>query len=341
MTQLKFDTGRIKAAHSLVDLVRKSGVELKKKGHEYWGCCPFHNENTPSFSVFKKGNDEVYYCHGCNAGGDLIGYVQQFYGLSFPDACKRIAGNHADLVACNRAQGVNPSPHKKALDRQEQWQAERKLLMARQIYKESRTGVYGLSRYLTARGIDIEKIGGVPKSLRLHDHLDHKPSGKRMPAMVAPIQDFSGHFMGVHRTYLNSDYSKTIEKPAKMVLGNMRGGAIRLGPVSPHIMIAEGIETALSVKMFYPDVSVWAAVSLGNFLVLRLPPQVRRVTILGDNDMKPPKDGQKDPKDMMKDAALRIKNDLPGRHVILCWPDKGQDFNDMLEKIGGGHAQNS
>lgn len=49
-------------------------------------CCPFHREKTPSMKVFEKD----YHCFGCNQHGDVISFVQQLFGLSFPDALKKI-----------------------------------------------------------------------------------------------------------------------------------------------------------------------------------------------------------------------------------------------------------
>ena len=58
-----------------------SDIKLTKKGKEYWGCCPFHPEKTPSFSV----NDEkgFYYCFGCGAKGDVYSYLEEKHKYSF------------------------------------------------------------------------------------------------------------------------------------------------------------------------------------------------------------------------------------------------------------------
>lgn len=49
-------------------------------------CCPFHNEKTPSMKIYEKD----YHCFGCNQHGDTISFVQKLFGLSFPDALKKI-----------------------------------------------------------------------------------------------------------------------------------------------------------------------------------------------------------------------------------------------------------
>lgn len=65
------------------------GVRLQKRGAEYLGLCPFHKEKTPSFTV----NDEkgVFYCFGCGAHGDAIGFVMQSQNLNFSDAVAHMA----------------------------------------------------------------------------------------------------------------------------------------------------------------------------------------------------------------------------------------------------------
>ncbi|MGE0423251.1 MAG: DNA primase [Reyranellaceae bacterium] len=64
-------------------------VALKRKGREYAGLCPFHNEKTPSFWV----NDQkaFFHCFGCGAHGDAIGFTMRIEGLSFPDAVEKLA----------------------------------------------------------------------------------------------------------------------------------------------------------------------------------------------------------------------------------------------------------
>ncbi|MDA3809847.1 MAG: DNA primase, partial [Spirochaetaceae bacterium] len=59
---------------------------LKRKGDRYWGCCPFHNEKTPSFSV--RPDQGMYYCFGCHKGGSLYNFIMEVEGLSFIEAIR-------------------------------------------------------------------------------------------------------------------------------------------------------------------------------------------------------------------------------------------------------------
>jgi DNA primase len=63
-------------------------VKLTRNGRQWKGCCPFHNEKTPSFYVY----DDHYHCFGCGQHGDAIGFTMQTEGLPFRDAVERLAG---------------------------------------------------------------------------------------------------------------------------------------------------------------------------------------------------------------------------------------------------------
>jgi len=73
------------------DLVRiiEPYTPLKKKGANWMGCCPFHQEKTPSFSV--NPSKCFYKCFGCSKGGNCFTFVMEIEGLNFPEAIKRVA----------------------------------------------------------------------------------------------------------------------------------------------------------------------------------------------------------------------------------------------------------
>jgi DNA primase len=80
----------IKQRLSLVEEVRKSVPDLKRKGKFWWACCPFHHEKTPSFHV--REEDQHYHCFGCGAHGDILAFVQEVRGGTFPDTVEYLAG---------------------------------------------------------------------------------------------------------------------------------------------------------------------------------------------------------------------------------------------------------
>lgn len=81
-------TDELRERLSIVDVVGRR-VPLVKKGQNYWGCCPFHNEKTPSFSVNEdKG---FYHCFGCGEHGDIISFVMKSENVDFKTAITELA----------------------------------------------------------------------------------------------------------------------------------------------------------------------------------------------------------------------------------------------------------
>lgn len=88
---MRLSNDTIDRIHQQIDILDVVGdfVSLKKKGQNYWACCPFHNEKSPSFAVNPaKG---IFKCFGCGKSGDAITFVQQLEGLSYPEAMKYFA----------------------------------------------------------------------------------------------------------------------------------------------------------------------------------------------------------------------------------------------------------
>ncbi|MEI3184316.1 MAG: DNA primase [Lachnospiraceae bacterium] len=78
----------VRTKNDIVDIV--SGyVKLQKKGSNYFGLCPFHNEKSPSFSV--SPSKQMYYCFGCGAGGNAITFLMEYENYSFPEALQVLA----------------------------------------------------------------------------------------------------------------------------------------------------------------------------------------------------------------------------------------------------------
>lgn len=76
------------ARTNIVDVVGNR-VKLKKRGMNFWGNCPFHNEKTPSFSVSEK--KQIYHCFGCGVGGSVIDFLINYDRLSYPEAIEELA----------------------------------------------------------------------------------------------------------------------------------------------------------------------------------------------------------------------------------------------------------
>src|SRR2546423_10232150 len=134
---------------SLVGLVGRR-VRLTRKGREYAGLCPFHNEKTPSFYVVDDKN--FFHCFGCGAHGDAIGYVMRAENLDFIEAVERLAAEAGLAV-----------PQQTPLER-ERAQRQKTLLealaAALDFYEKQLWSSAGVRarEYLTKRGLDEETI---------------------------------------------------------------------------------------------------------------------------------------------------------------------------------------
>ena len=78
----------LKEKNDIVEVIG-SYLRLERKGSNYWACCPFHHEKTPSFSV--NAADGYYHCFGCGASGDVIRFVQEYENVEFPQAVQMLA----------------------------------------------------------------------------------------------------------------------------------------------------------------------------------------------------------------------------------------------------------
>jgi DNA primase len=150
------------ARADIVELIG-SRVPLKKAGHEYKACCPFHDEKTPSFWV--SPNKQFYHCFGCGAHGTAIGFLMEYDRLPFPEAIEELAGR-LGLTVQYEETGDNAS--RAAREGAAQADASRALyeLMARvaahfqaQLATSERARSYALQRGLSQEIIERFAIG--------------------------------------------------------------------------------------------------------------------------------------------------------------------------------------
>ncbi|WP_241503884.1 CHC2 zinc finger domain-containing protein [Ferruginivarius sediminum] len=366
-----------------VDLAGLVGgvVKLRRHGRRYWGLCPFHAEKTPSFSVMPdKG---FYYCFGCGAGGDAIAFVRAIEGLSFSEAVERLTGERGGEKAIRRRPPPSPEEREAREARELANRTERAMAIWRGSQPADGTLV---EAYLRARGIELSLVDWPIPSLRYHPEAEywHAPKAARRarllaktPAMVAGIQDARGRVVGAHVTHLqpdgngkalidNPDFDADNPEsgprylPAKKMHGTAFGGAVRLAPPSRSglWMVAEGIETALSVLMCERadgrESCVWAALSLGNLAGgglgqgarhpnpkrpgqrlpsakpdmhrpgVQPPDWAREARVLADGDGKDP------PSQRCLEARAQERfRRLVGR-ASTARPPAGMDFNDLV-----------
>jgi hypothetical protein len=92
---MKHNVDAIKAQNPIEDYIGRF-VDLRSKGNEFEGLCPFHDEKTPSFQV--NPNAGLFHCKGCGAGGDVIKFVELYENTNFMNACE-LLGSDGELSA--------------------------------------------------------------------------------------------------------------------------------------------------------------------------------------------------------------------------------------------------
>jgi DNA primase len=144
------DVAAVRAASDIVAIVTEY-TPLRRVGRQWTGLCPFHTEKTPSFSV--NPNENVFYCFGCQAQGDVFDFVMQKEQVDFPTAVERLAGKAGvTLRYTDRDEGESRKRRARLVDtmaRAVAWYHERLL---------SGADAGAARSYLRERGLDGEVV---------------------------------------------------------------------------------------------------------------------------------------------------------------------------------------
>lgn len=135
---------KLKDNNDIVSVVSKY-VHLKDKGKLFWGCCPFHHEKTPSFSV--NSLEQYYHCFGCGESGDVIEFVKKIESVDFMTAVKILAEN-ANMDLPEYAFDENLIKQKKLKD-----QILQALQLANEFYKSCLNKSELALNYIKKRGL--------------------------------------------------------------------------------------------------------------------------------------------------------------------------------------------
>ncbi|WP_430875688.1 DNA primase [Gilliamella sp. G0441] len=159
------------ARSSILDVISKR-VKMKKQGNNYFGCCPFHDEKTASFSLNEK--KQIYYCFGCGATGSVVTFLMQYERLSFPEAIEELAsmqGIRVPYVDSENNQ-IDRSKHIESRNvRRDLYELMAKITHFYQQQLALPTSTTA-NQYLEQRGLNAEiinryKIGFAPNEWRL------------------------------------------------------------------------------------------------------------------------------------------------------------------------------
>ena len=263
--------------------------------------CPVHaNRRTPALSL-KDGDDGKLLVH-CFAG------------------CTGV-----DVLAALRARGLlegrsNWKPDPQKMERrkaEEEVEFRRRVDLARRCWAEAGPIEGTLAeRYLRARGITCQ----LSVALRFHPTCWHGPTATKIPALVAAVV-IDRVLVGIHRTYLDASGAKAFGKESKLMLGRCAGGAVRLSDGPGALLIAEGIETGLSLLSGITDAHprTWSALSTSGVAGLILPREPGEMVLAPDGD-RPGREAARKLADRACAAGWSVR-------VMDC--PEGQDWNDV------------
>ncbi|MDO6592789.1 DNA primase [Neptuniibacter sp. 1_MG-2023] len=220
---------------NIIDVLDGRVQKLKRAGKNYSGLCPFHKEKTPSFSANQE--KQFYYCFGCGAGGNALGFLMDYENISFPEAVEELAKSAGMEVP------RDDSPHQREKDQQLKTLYE--LLEAATTYYENqlRTNDTRIDavNYLKSRGLSGQaakafSIGFAPsgwdnllthltggdleKAKRLEEagmliHNEERDSryDRFRNRIMFPIRDQRGRTIGFGGRVLGDDKPKYLNSP--------------------------------------------------------------------------------------------------------------------------------
>ncbi len=236
----------IQVVKERTDLVQLASqyLTLKKAGADRMvGLCPFHQEKTPSFGI--SPSKQLYYCHGCGAGGDAIRFIRELEHLSYVEAVERLAQQAGVHL---RYEGDSPETRRAAARRQARFRANEQAaeLYARMLAEGKEADearAYAAERGITPEAIATFGIGYSPGYAdfllrRLSQARDLSPEilleaglatrgddgtvrDRFRGRLIFPIHDLQGHGIGFGARILPSDprageqakYLNTAETP--------------------------------------------------------------------------------------------------------------------------------
>lgn len=301
--------------------------------------CPIHG-GTDGFRLFTDVADTGGgICNTCGSHADgfaLLGWVN---GWGFGETLREV---EAVLGLRQPGRSLSARRQAKPTDNADHHAEAKRRRQLRQVWDSAGLIEWllpnAVTRYLRHRGL-ADILDQPPQNLRLHACLDHwtkasngKPGTRSQhPAMLARVQNRTGEAVTLHRSYLTKDGGKAkVDSPRKLMQpvrkGATMGAAVRLYPAAETLAVAEGIETALAVRVA-TGLPVWAALTVNGMQALELPDTVQHLLIYADHDAS----------DAGQHAAnaLADRQRTEGRNVsIFLPPTVGTDWLDVLNDQG-------
>ena len=255
-------------------------VRLNKKGNNYFGLCPFHNEKTGSFSVTPQ--KRMFYCFGCQAGGNVISFIQRHENMSFPEAVQFLA----DRAGIKLPETSDPDARKKEDERTQLLAVNKET--AKYYYAQLRNaaGERGMS-YFRGRGLTdetMQKFGlgfarpskdetyRYLRSKGFSDELLHKSglfnfrenqgmTDKFWNRVIFPIMDTGHRVIGFGGRVLGDGEPKYLNSPDTPVFDksrNLYGLNLAKSTKAKNLIICEGYMDVISLHQAGFDQAVAA-----------------------------------------------------------------------------------
>ncbi|MEG8038527.1 DNA primase [Sphingomonas sp. LR60] len=338
----------LRARTSLTALVGKT-VKLTRAGRESKGCCPFHNEKTPSFYV----NDDkgFYHCFGCSAHGDAIRWLTDHQGLPFMDAVKELAAAAGMEVPAPDARAAQRAEKAKSLHDVMQaaadWftqqlggidGAEARALLDRRGIKDATRKAFGFGYAPDARGRLRTALKDFGDEMLVEAGLLIQVEGKEpydrfRGRLMIPIRDprgrviaFGGRIIGEGEPkYLNSPDTPLFDKGR--TLYNL-DRALPAARKTARLFVVEGYMDAIALAQGGIGETV---APLGTALTEQQLERLWRVVDVPMLCFDGDKPGQK--------AAIRAAHRAlpmlaPGRSLVFAMLPEGQDPDDLMRAKG-------
>ncbi len=163
------DIAKVSAATDFVALVSES-VPVKRKGKDFWCCCPFHHEKTPSCKIDVAGN--LWHCFGCGEGGSVFTYVMKLHNVSFKEAVHMLADRAHIEIHDTLESGITASEK----DRLKECCGKASDFFHEQLLRGKSSSCSAARKYVASRHFNIDvarrwKIGFAPGYDTLVNHL--------------------------------------------------------------------------------------------------------------------------------------------------------------------------
>jgi len=340
----------------IVDVIDKR-IKLRKTGKNYSALCPFHTEKSPSFSV--EPDKQFYYCFGCGAGGNALGFVMDYERMDFPQAVEALAGDYGLEV-----------PHEEGR-KDDKRQSENKPLLAvlhdANLFYQQQLRVHPQKaravNYLKGRGLTgeiaklfgigfappgwdnlLRALGSTPQTIEhmitsglvIKREQDAEKEGQYdrfRDRIMFPIRDTRGRVIGFGGRVLTDEKPKYLNSPETPVYhkANELYGlyeARRTNPKLTRFMIVEGYMDVVALAQHGIDYAVATLGTATNVTHLnRLFRLVSEVIYCFDGDAA----GRTAAWRGMQ-ATLPVLED--GRQVRFLFLPEGEDPDTLVRKIG-------